>query len=111
MRVLGSSVLAIEAIVILLATSLATSNGSVADTSRAWIVGAILMVLLVVTIRLLRRSWGIGMGWIMQGAVLATSLVVGWSMLIVGVIFAVLWFFAVRLGTRVDRLKQAQQPG
>jgi len=111
MRVLGSSVLAIEAIVILLATSLATSNGSVADTSRAWIVGAILMVLLVVTIRLLRRSWGIGMGWIMQGAVLATSLVAGWSMLIVGVIFAVLWFFAVRLGTRVDRLKQAQQPG
>jgi hypothetical protein len=111
MRVLGSSVLAIEAIVILLATSLATSNGSVADTSRAWIVGAILMVLLVVTIRLLRRRWGIGMGWIMQGAVLATSLIVGWSMLVVGVIFAVLWFFAVRLGTRVDRLKQAQQPG
>jgi hypothetical protein len=111
MRVLGSSVLAIEAIVILLATSLATSNGSVADTSRAWIVGAILMVLLIVTIRLLRRSWGIGMGWIMQGAVLATSFVVGWSMLIVGVIFAVLWFFAVRLGTRVDRLKQEQQPG
>ena len=111
MRVLGSSVLAIEAIVILLATSLATSNGSVADTIRAWIVGAILMVLLVVTIRLLRRRWGIGMGWIMQGAVLATSLIVGWSMLVVGVIFAVLWFFAVRLGTRVDRLKQAQQPG
>lgn len=111
MRVLGSSVLAIEAIVVLLATSLATSNGSVADTGRAWIVGAILMVLLVVTIRLLRRRWGIGMGWIMQGAVLATSLVVGWSMLVVGVIFAVLWFFAVRLGTRVDRLKQAQQPG
>ena len=82
-----------------------------ADTSRAWIVGAILMVLLVVTIRLLRRRWGIGMGWALQGVVLVTSLVVGWSMLIVGVIFAVLWFFAVRLGTRVDRLKQAQQPG
>ena len=90
MRVLGSSVLAIEAIVILLATSLATSNGSVADTSRAWIVGAILMVLLVVTIRLLRRRWGIGMGWIMQGAVLATSLIVGWSMLVVGVIISLL---------------------
>jgi hypothetical protein len=109
-RVLGSSVLAIEALVILLATSLATSNGSVADTGRAWIAGAVLMALLIIAIRLLKRPWGIGMGWILQGAVVATSFVVGWSMLIVGVIFAVLWFFAVRLGTRVDRLKQAQQP-
>lgn len=111
MRVLGSSVLAIEAIVILLATSLATSNGSVDDSTRAWIVGAIVMVLLIVAIRTLRWPWGTAVGWALQGVVLAASLVAGWSMLIVGVIFAVLWFFAVRLGTRVDRLKQAQQPG
>ncbi|MEI8261147.1 MAG: DUF4233 domain-containing protein [Actinomycetes bacterium] len=111
MRVLGSSVLAIEAIVILLATSLATSNGSVDNSTRAWIIGAILMVLLIIAVRTLRWSWGIAVGWALQGVVLATSLVAGWSMLIVGVIFAVLWFFAVRLGTRVDRLKQTQQPG
>lgn len=111
MRVLGSSVLAIEAIVILLATSLATSNGSVTDTTRAWIVGAVLMVLLVVAVRTLRWSWGIIVGWVLQAVVLATSIVVGWSMLVVGLIFAVLWFFAVRLGTRVDRLRKAPEPG
>jgi hypothetical protein len=111
MRVLGSSVLAIEAIVILLATSLATSNGSVENTTRAWVVGAALMVLLIVAVRTLRWSWGIIVGWVLQAAVLATSIVVGWSMLVVGLIFAVLWFFAVRLGTRVDRLRKAPEPG
>ena len=37
--------------------------------------------------------------------VVATSLVVGWTMLVIGLIFAVLWFFAVRLGRRVDALR------
>ena len=46
MRVLCSSVLAIEAIVVLLATSLATSAGSVANTALAWAAGLTLMVLL-----------------------------------------------------------------
>ena len=40
MRVLCSSVLAIEAIVVFLATSLATSNGSVANTALAWVARA-----------------------------------------------------------------------
>lgn len=110
MRVLGSSVLAFEAIVVLLATALATSNGSVADTGRAWIIGLVLMVLLVLAIGTLRRPWGVAFGWILQVAVLATSLVVGWSMLIVGGIFAVLWFVAVRTGRRVDALRASRTP-
>lgn len=105
MRVLGSSVLAFEAVIVLLATALASSTGSVSNVALAWTVGLILMVLLVLGIGTLGRPHGIAIGWILQVLVLATSIVVGWMMLVIGVIFAVLWFFAVRLGTRVDALR------
>ena len=42
---------------------------------------------------------------VLQVLVLATSVVVGWSMLIVGAIFVVLWFLAVRNGRRVDAFR------
>jgi len=101
-RALCSSVLGIEALVVLLATSLATSNGSVANTTLAWFVGFALMVLLVLSIGTLRRPWGLSVGWVMQVLVLATSLVVGWTMLVVGTVFVVLWFVAIWTGQRVD---------
>lgn len=107
MRVLGSSVLAFEAIVVLLATALATSNGSVADPGRAWLIGLVLIVALILAIGVITRPWGVILGWILQAAVLATSLVVGWSMLVVGGIFAILWWAAVRNGRRVDALREA----
>jgi hypothetical protein len=104
-RVLGGSVLALEAIVVLLATALATSNGSVSRTALAWVIGLVLMVLLVLTAGALGRPWGVWAGWAMQVLVLATSIVVGWTMLVVGGIFALLWFLAVRNGTRIDALR------
>ena len=107
MRVLCSSVLAIEAIVVLLATSLATSNGSVSNAGLAWAVGLLIMVLLILAIGTLRRPWGLAVGWVLQALVLATSVVVGWSMLVVGVVFVVLWFLAIRTGGRVDALREA----
>jgi hypothetical protein len=107
MKVLGSAVLAFEAIVVLLATALATSNGSVADTRLAWVLGLVLMALLFAGIGTLRRPWGVAAGWVLQGLVLATSIVVGWSMVIIGGIFVVLWFVAVRTGRRVDALREA----
>ena len=105
MRVLGSSVLAIEVIVVFLATALAASNGSVSDTALAWVAGLVLMALLIVGIGTLTRPWGVGFGWLLQVLVLATSIVVGWTMLVVGALFVVLWFVAVRNGRRVDALR------
>jgi len=104
-RVLCSSVLAIEAIVVFLATSLAASNGSVSNTGLAWAVGVALMVLLIAAIGMLGRRGGLTVGWILQALVLATSLVVGWTMLIVGGIFVVLWWLAIHNGRRVDALR------
>jgi formate-dependent nitrite reductase membrane component NrfD len=101
-KVLCSSVLGIEALVVLLATSLATSNGSVSNTTLAWLAGFALMVLLILAIGTLRRPWGLAVGWVMQALVLALSLVVGWTMLVVGIVFVVLWFIAIWTGQRMD---------
>ena len=106
MRVLCSSVLAIEAIVVFLATSLAASNGSVSNTALAWTAGLVLMVLLIASIGTLGRRWGLTLGWILQALVLATSLVVGWTMLVVGVVFVALWWLAIHNGRRVDALRE-----
>ena len=105
MKVLGSSVLAMEAIVILLATSLAASMGT-ADPTLAWIVGAVLIVLLVAGTRTLGKPYGATVGWVLQALVLATALVTP-VMWIVGGIFAILWYLAVRNGRRVDALRAA----
>lgn len=110
MRVLCSSVLGIEVIVILLATSLATSDGSVANTRLAWGIGIALMVLLVVAAGMVGRRGGLTLGWILQALVLASAIVVGWTMVIVGVLFVVLWWTAIYLGSRVDRAKAAATP-
>jgi hypothetical protein len=41
-------------------------------------------------------------GWVMQALVVALSLVVGWTMLVVGIVFVILWFLAIWTGQRVD---------
>lgn len=105
MNVLCRSVLSIEVIVILLATSLATSDGSVENTRLGWTVGIALMVLLILGAGMVGRRGGITLGWILQLLVLASAIVVGWSMVVVGVIFVALWWTAIYLGSRVDRVK------
>jgi hypothetical protein len=111
-RVLCSSVLAIEAIVVLLATSLATSAGSVSNTGLAWAAGLTLMVLLFLAPATLRFRWGLTAGWILQALVLVSALVVGWTMLVVGGLFVVLWWLAIHNGSRVDAMRaQARDQG
>lgn len=111
MRVLCSSVLGIEVIVVLLATSLATSDGSVGDTRLAWGIGIALMVALVVAAGMVGRRGGVTLGWILQAVVLASAVVVGWSMVVVGGLFVVLWWAAIHLGSRVDRAKAERAEG
>lgn len=108
MRVLCSSVLGIEVIVVLLATSLATSDGSVANTTLAWVIGLLLMAALVVAAGMVGRRGGVTLGWILQAVVLASGIIVGWSMVVVGIVFVLLWWLAIFYGSRVDRLKAEQ---
>lgn len=102
MRVLGSTVLAMEAIIVMLATLVAANSGSAPGLTYG--IGAVFMVALLATIGIVTRPIGIILGWIWQLGLLAFGFIVP-VMWIVGAIFLGLWWLAVRNGTRVDRLR------
>ena len=66
---------------------------------------------LFLAIGTLRRPWGLTVGWILQAVVLATSVIVGWSMLVVGGVFVVLWWLAIHNGSRVDAMRAQGSSG
>lgn len=104
MRVLGSTVLVIEAIIVMLAALVAAGTGAIDSMGASLAIGGFIAVLLVVAVGTLGRNFGITIGWILQLLVLAWGFWVP-AMWVVGGIFTVLWFFAVRNGTRIDALK------
>lgn len=116
MKVLCTSVLAMEAIIALLAGVMATS-GQVGENLVPMLLGLVLTVLLVLAIGTLRRPWGISGGWVMQGLLLAyavylglfVSLAYGITLVVLAAIFIGLWFAAVRTGSEVDRRREAAQ--
>lgn len=106
MRVLGSSVLIFEMIVIGLATLVAVFGAGV-DRSLALPVGFGLMLLCIIAAGMITKPAGIALGWVVQVGVLASGFVVP-GMPLLGIVFAGLWFMAVRLGTKADQAKRAQ---
>lgn len=104
MRVLGSTVLAVEAIIVMLATLVAANGGAVANPGLAYVLGGFLMIAMLATIGVVNRPVGIALGWMWQLGLLAFGFVVP-VMWFVGVIFLILWWLAVRNGLRVDRLR------
>ncbi len=105
MRVLGSSVLICEAIVVLLAALVAGGSGAADSMGTALTIGGVLAVALIIGAGLLRNPVvGITVGWILQLFVLAGGFWVP-AMWVVGAVFVALWFLAVRNGTRVDALR------
>ena len=65
--------------------------------------GSVMAVLCFLDAGLLRRPWGITLGWVMQLATLLSALVVP-MMLIVAVLFLALWVTALVQGTTMDAL-------
>lgn len=107
MRVLGGSVLAFEAIVVILLIPVAVTVGTVSGPPWLFIaVGIALVIALILTAGFVTRPWGIAAGWILQGLILATAVLVP-VMLVVGGIFALLWALAIRWSRKVEAL-QAQ---
>jgi len=104
MRVLGSTVLVFEAIVVLLAIPIAI-NVSDANATFALVIGIALAGLLILTVGVITKPIAVPIGWILQVLVIAAGIVVP-TMFLVGGIFALLWFFAVRNGQRVDRARE-----
>ena len=115
MRVLTSSVLVMEAIVLGLAIPVALVVGGL-PTWFAWLLG-ILAVIALLLPGLARRPYYVTAGWVVQAALLACGAfsLVGsgeWMLLLLGVVFAALWWTALHLGGKVEAARAAQvRPG
>lgn len=105
MRVLGSSVLTFEAIILGLAVLVAV-NVSGISWATATSTGIALIVLCFAAIAVITRPMGIVLGSLVQVAVIASGAVVP-VMPLLGLIFGTLWILAVVLGRRVDAAKAA----
>lgn len=64
--------------------------------------GAALFLALVATSRLVRHSWGVWIGWVLQVALIATGFLEPF-MFLIGAGFAALWIYCFVTGTRLDR--------
>ncbi len=104
MRVLGSTVLILEALVVLLAIPIAI-NVSNANATYALIIGIALAGLLVLTVGVITKPIAVPIGWVLQVLVIASGIVVP-TMFFIGGLFALLWFYAVRNGQKVDRARE-----
>lgn len=103
-RRLAGTVISAQGLVVffgaLVARALAAADGS--NTSGTpLLVGSLLAVLCILDAALLRRPWGITLGWVLQIATLATALAVP-TMLVVGLLFGALWLTALAQGRAMD---------
>ena len=106
MRVLGSTVLALEAIMLLLAIPVALTVSRSQSTTMVVVVFVGLAILCILALGAVARPQGPAVGWVLQALVIATGFLVP-VMFVLGAVFALLWFAAVRLGTRADRARRA----
>ena len=84
----------------LVARALAAVDG--ANTSSTFLlIGSLLAVVCILDAGLLRRPWGVTVGWVLQLATLACSFVVP-AMLPVGLLFGALWLTALVQGRAMD---------
>jgi len=70
------------------------------------LIGSLLAVLCILDAGLLRRSWGITVGWALQIATLACALILP-VMLLVGLLFGALWLTALVQGRNMDEHTRA----
>ena len=84
----------------LVARALAAADGS-PTSGKPLLLGLLLAVLCILDAGLLRRPWGITLGWVLQVATLATAFIVP-AMLLVGLFFGALWLTAQVQGNAMD---------
>lgn len=108
MKTLCASVLIFESIVILLAIPVAVvvAPGGVHVSAGVGISGGIALVIVCIYLAMAQRtkSWALVAGWIMQLVLLLTGFIVP-MMFFLGIVFGVLWFYAIRLGRHGDAIK------
>jgi hypothetical protein len=98
-----AAVLVFEGLVVLFATLVALDLSDVSDAT-LWTTGSLFAVACLLLAGFLRRPWAIAVGSSLQVALVATGFVVP-AMFFLGALFAGLWFFAIYLGRRVERIQ------
>ena len=105
MRVLTSSVLIMEAIVLLLAIPVAVVAGG-QPSWVGWLFAALALACAVLP-GMFRRPFFVPVGWGLQVATIASGFLVGWMMFVLGAVFAALWWTALRLGRKAEAAQAA----
>ena len=106
------TILVLEAVLVFFATLVAYGL-RLAPSSSVWLVGGALSVLLILLSGFVSRPGGYVAGSVAQVLVLAAGFWVP-TMFVVGGIFVILWWVALRLGGRIDRERaeyDAAHPG
>lgn len=106
MRALASSVLGLEIMVLILVVPVAITVFDI-DAAVGITAGVVLVALCVVAIGGLGRGWGYRLGWVVQALAIALGFVVP-TMFLLGGIFALLYFFALRLARKVEAQNAAR---
>jgi hypothetical protein len=102
-----SIVLALEAVLLFFVMLTAFGVKALSPAS-AFGGGIALIVALVLTARLLRYSWGVWLGWLLQVVLIAIGLVLP-VMYFIGTGFAAIWVYCFVKGRQIDIAKRAAQ--
>src|SRR3954468_22236797 len=104
-RTLAAATVTLEAFVVFFAGLVAKDLSSLSTGAALAVFGG-LAVACLLTAGLLRRPWGYAFGWAVQAAVVASGF---WVPVIffLGGVFAVLWWFALSQGARIEREREA----
>lgn len=107
MKTLTASVLFFESLVVLLAIPVALTVYDV-PAAIGLPAGLLLMILcLYVGSAMRRKDWALNAGWVVQALVIATGFIVP-TMFLLGIAFALLYYYAIRVGKRGDAIKAAR---
>lgn len=100
-----SIVLVLEALLVFFAMLVAFGLREV-EPALAFGGGGVLIVLLVLAGGVLRHSWGLAFGWVLQAALVAIGIVLP-LMYVIGAAFLALWIFCFVRGRQIDTQKAA----
>jgi hypothetical protein len=107
LRALGSSVLAFEIIVSILFVPAAIQESTM-NTSNILAISFIQILLAILAMGTLGKSYGIYLGYLTQISLIGSGFVVSW-MFVLGLIFLGLWILALRIGRRTDEIKASKK--
>ena len=99
-----SIVLGLEAILMFFVTLTAFGLKALPPVT-AFVGGGALIVLLVLVAGLLRFSWGVWLGWLLQAVLIATGILLP-VMYFVGAGFAAIWVYCFVKGRQIDAFRR-----